>query len=92
MSSNTQNTPTEKMPADAKKLLLKDCKLHGPVEEDPGRLWYSHNGFGYSMGSPPCNGCARGESERARGIWMSGFGEECNVFYSVPKLAAENNS
>jgi len=67
---------------------VADCELHGPMERnnDPskggGALWYSPNNFGYSMYSPPCNGCKMGQRDAAKGLWMSGFGGTHNIAIS----------
>ncbi len=60
---------------------VEDCSLHGPMLG--GGLCHTANSRGYSMYSPPCNGCSTGQREREEGIWHSGFGEERNVFYSA---------
>ena len=58
---------------------VADCELHGPMERNNeaggggAALWYSPNSRGYSMYSPPCNGCRMGKSDAEKGLWMSGY-------------------
>lgn len=67
----------------------EDCSLHWTHAQKPepgtggAMLGHTSNGRGYSLYSPPCNGCPIGQKEREAGIWHSGFGEERNVFYSI---------
>jgi hypothetical protein len=68
---------------------VTDCALHGPMEEDNdpakggARLCHTSNGRGYSLYSPPCNGCRMGQRDAENGLWMSGFAGKTNVFLSV---------
>jgi hypothetical protein len=69
---------------------VEDCPLHWlhwtqiqTTEGGGAMLGHTANSRGYSMYSPPCNGCSIGQRERAAGLWHSGFGEERNVFYSA---------
>jgi hypothetical protein len=67
---------------------VADCALHGPMEDnDPAkggaRLCHTSNGRGYSLYSPPCNGCRMGQRDAENGLWMSGFAGKTNVFLSV---------
>ena len=68
---------------------VADCELHGPMEEDNdpakggARLCHTSNGRGYSLYSPPCNGCRMGQRDAENGLWMSGFAGKTNVFLSV---------
>jgi hypothetical protein len=51
---------------------VRACALHGP--QTTGGLCHTANSSGYSLYSPPCNGCEWGVRERDQGVWMTGFG------------------
>ena len=57
---------------------VEDCDLHHTMIQTTAMggaaLGYSANSRGYSMYSPPCNGCRLGQKDRENGLWMSGFG------------------
>lgn len=65
-----EEPPAEEPPAEpvsAEHQQILDCDLHGPMERNPGGLWYSMNERGeYGMYAPCCNGCSRGRDEQAR--------------------------
>jgi hypothetical protein len=64
--------------------LLADCELHGPMERTSGvGLCHTANSRGYSMYSPPCNGCNMGKRDAESGLWMSGFAGKSNVLIST---------
>jgi hypothetical protein len=52
---------------------IEDCALHGPAYLNSNVLSYSANASGYSLYSPGCNGCFRGQEDNSNGLWMSGF-------------------
>jgi hypothetical protein len=65
---------------------VANCELHGPMENNNGGgpgLCHTANSRGYSMYSPPCNGCRMGKQDLEKGLWMSGFAGKSNVLIST---------
>lgn len=52
---------------------VEDCDLHcrRTFPDGGAMLCHTANSRGYSLYSPPCNGCPVGKAERAKGLWMN---------------------
>jgi hypothetical protein len=66
--------PAAKPPVLETIALVANCELHGPMEQNSGggaALCHTANSRGYSMYSPPCNGCNMGKKDQEKGLWMN---------------------